>query len=126
MGVCTGLVACLVHAGPVGIAALGILLAFTLMAAGAWYLMEARHSLAWLGYVLGSSALIVAVFYLHPTNDILVAAEGWPTSVWIVVGPLGGILGGCLPRVLDRVKIRRRGGVDLQGDSPSSSVGFAR
>ncbi|WP_126416113.1 hypothetical protein [Trueperella bialowiezensis] len=90
-GAATGLLCTVVYSGPLGLPVVGLVLAFVIVASGAWAMWEWCGVRTWVPYVLGVFAVTIVFFYAPPSDDLLIGTSPY-AELWIVLSALAAVL----------------------------------
>lgn len=111
LGVFVGLVAAVSYGGPVDVPIAGLLLASTLVGAGAVSVTATWNEGYGLAYASGVVGCTLALFFAPPGADSVVMAAHWVSYAWIVLSAVVSVGG-----VSATVRYRRK-----QGEKPPAS-----
>lgn len=81
-GLAAGTLGTIAFSGLLGVQALGIVVAFALVASGSWFLHDAGGLGGWLGYAVGTVAGSAWLTYFPPSDDLFVVT--FLPNVWVV------------------------------------------
>ena len=84
-GFAVGLLATVVHAGPVDLPIVGLLLACGIVASGSWFVME-------IAGLVGIAGASVWLLMFPPANDAFVSTEQWVSVAWLALAPLSAAI----------------------------------
>ena len=91
-GFAVGLLATVVHAGPVDLPIVGLLLACGIVASGSWFVMEMGWTRAWFAGLVGIAGASVWLLMFPPANDAFVSTEQWVSVAWLALAPLSAAI----------------------------------
>lgn len=91
-GAVVGILATIVHAGPVDMPIVGLALSSAIVATGAWFMIECGWITAWLAAAVGVAGTAVWLLMYPPSNDSFVSADQWVSQFWLFLAPVSAIV----------------------------------
>ena len=91
-GALVGILATIVHAGPVDMPIAGLALASGMVAAGAWFMVECGWVTAWFAASVGVAGAAVWLLMYPPNNDSFVSTDQWVSQLWLFLAPVSAIV----------------------------------
>ncbi|VDG75899.1 Uncharacterised protein [Actinobaculum suis] len=109
LGAFAGILGVVTHGGMAGLPGLtlnmmwvGPIIAFAVLATGAWYALDTCKNAGWLSYYVVAEALTFAFMWRAPANDV-VLVNATLANIWLVLAPIAGVA----PLVVYAVRRRR-------------------
>ncbi|MDO4887804.1 MAG: hypothetical protein Q3979_03745 [Actinomycetaceae bacterium] len=91
-GFVVGLLATVVHPGPVDMPVVGLALSCAIVACGSWFMLESGWVRAWLGAVVGVAAAAIWLLMAPPGDDSFISVSGWVSNVWLFLAPMSAVV----------------------------------
>ncbi|MBE6483207.1 MAG: hypothetical protein E7Z96_00260 [Actinomycetaceae bacterium] len=91
-GLLVGMLATVVHSGPVDLPVVGLVLATGLVASGTWFLLEWKKPYVWLGYAPGVIGATIWLLMFPPVNDSVLSVDQWVSQLWLILAPVAALV----------------------------------